>query len=147
MKIDLVVAGLIINQDKVLLIHHSKLDKWIPPGGHIDPNETPDTALKREIKEELDLEIEILNRNDIPFDGNITEQLALPFYVNVHNVGDHEHCCFFYLCTPKNPEKLAINEKELRDFRWFTEEELNEEHVPSDVRNISKKAFNLLNSK
>ncbi|NYZ79654.1 NUDIX domain-containing protein [Candidatus Micrarchaeota archaeon] len=143
-KVDLVVAGLIISDNKVLLIHHRKLDRWIPPGGHIDPNETPDGALRREIKEELGMEIEILNRNDIALGGNIVEQLAVPFYANVHSVGDHDHCCFFYLCKPKT-ETMEINERELKDFKWFTLEQLNDERVPSDVRNISKKAFESLN--
>ena len=65
MKTDLVVAGYLFHNNKVLLIHHKKLDIWIPPGGHIDENETPDEALEREIMEELNLNIEILNRNDV----------------------------------------------------------------------------------
>ena len=96
MDVDLVVSGYILHEKRVLLIHHRKLDIWIPPGGHIDENETPDEALHRELLEELNLEIEILNRNDMPNKGNIVEQLALPFYVNVHNVGDHDHCCFLH---------------------------------------------------
>lgn len=38
---------------KLYLIHHKKADAWIPPGGHIDRNETPIDAVKREYKEEL----------------------------------------------------------------------------------------------
>ncbi len=145
MKMDLVVAGYLIHNDRLLLIHHRKLGKWLPPGGHIHENETPDDALKREFREELNLEIEILNRSDIPEEGNITKQLAVPFYVNVHNVGDHEHCCFFYLCRPKNPESVKLNESELNDFGWFSADEL-EGKVPADVKNIAKKAFELFNS-
>jgi len=144
MKTDLVVAGYLIHDNKVLLVHHKKLDKWLPPGGHIHENETPNEAIKREFKEELNLDVEILNRNDIPREGNITEQLAVPFYVNVHNVGDHEHCCFFYLCKPKNPESLKLNKSELKDFKWFPPKQLDQDHIPADVRNIAKKAFGVL---
>lgn len=146
MKVDLVVAGYLIHDDKVLLIHHKKIGKWIPPGGHIEKDETPDETVEREFKEELNLDVEILNRNDIPNEGSITEQLAVPFYVNVHNVGDHEHCCFFYLCMPKNPEALKLNKDELNDFKWFSFEDLEQDHVPPDVRSIAKKAFNVYNS-
>jgi ADP-ribose pyrophosphatase YjhB (NUDIX family) len=146
MKTDLVVAGYIVHNNKVLLIHHKKLDKWIPPGGHIDENETPDDALKREMKEELNLEIEILGRNDIPGGGNIVKQLSVPFYVNVHNVGDHNHCCFFYLCKPKNTETLEIEKKEVNDYSWFSLEDLEQERVPADVRNIGKTALKLYKS-
>ncbi|MCR4280214.1 MAG: hypothetical protein NUV82_02175 [Candidatus Komeilibacteria bacterium] len=41
MKTDLVVAGYIFHQNKVLLVHHTKLGLWLPVGGHIDANETP----------------------------------------------------------------------------------------------------------
>jgi len=144
MKTDLVVSGYLIHNNKVLLIHHKKLDLWLPPGGHIDKDETPDDALRREFKEELNLDIEILNRNDVSDIGNIKKQLAVPFYANVHNVGDHDHSCLFYLCKPKNPEAIAINKNELNDFKWLSVEELNQEHIPVDVRNIAKKAFELL---
>ena len=146
MKTDLVIAAFLIYNNKVLLIYHKKLERWIPPGGHIEKNETPDEAVKRELKEELKLEVEILNRNDVPIGGNIIKQLAVPFYVNVHKVDDHNHCCFFYLCKPKNPEKIKINKSELKNFKWFSPEELNQEHVLPDVRNIAMKAFELFDS-
>jgi len=143
MKVDLVIGAYLIHENRVLLTHHRKLDRWVPPGGHIEKDETPDEAVKREVKEELNLDVEILNRNDVPEEGNVTRQLAVPFYVNVHNVGDHEHACFFYLCVPKNPEDLKIKKDELNDSRWFSPEELEEDHIPPDVRNIAKKAFEL----
>lgn len=147
MKTDLVVGAYIIHDGKVLLIHHRKLDLWLPVGGHIDENETPDGALLREIREEVGLEVKILNQTDVPFEGNIKKHLSIPFYVNVHSYkGDHDHCCFFYLCKALNPESLEINSNELKNYRWFSKEELNEECIPVDVRNISLKAFELFDS-
>jgi len=141
MKTDLVVAGYIIHNNKVLLIHHKKLNLWLPPGGHIDKNETPDEALKREIKEELNLDIEILNKNNLSKEGNVEEELAVPFHVNIHNVGDHNHCCFFYICKPLNIENLIVDKSELNEYDWFSVEELNQERIPIDVRNIAIRAF------
>ena len=141
MKTELVVVGYLIHNNKVLLIHHKKSGKWLPPGGHIEKDETPDETLIREIKEETRLEIETLNRNDVPKEDNIIEQLAVPFYVNVHNVGDHNHCCFFYLCIPKNPEDILINKSEVNDFKWLTAEELKQDYVLNAIRNTAMKAF------
>ena len=143
MKTDLVIGGFLIHENKTLLIHHKKLDLWLPVGGHIDENETPDDAVKREFKEELNIDVEILNKVGLGEVGNTKKELAVPFYVNVHNVGDHDHCCFFYLCKVKNMEDLKINERELNDYRWFSVEELENEDIPEDVRNIAKKAFEL----
>jgi 8-oxo-dGTP pyrophosphatase MutT (NUDIX family) len=145
MKTDLVVAGYIFHGDKVLLIHHKKLDLWLPVGGHIDENETPDQALLREIKEEIGIDVDILNKSSLSQEGNIKRNLATPFYANVHSVGDHDHCCLFYICKAINPEKLMIN-KELKNFEWFTKDDLNKDHVPIDVRNQCLKAFGLFKS-
>jgi len=145
MKTDLVVAGYIFHNDKVLLIHHRFLDMWLPVGGHIDKNETPDEALLRETKEEVGIDIEILGKNNIPLNGNVKKNLAVPFHVNVHPVHGHEHCCFFYVCKAINPEKLKINH-ELKGFRWLTKEELYDNNLATDVRDIGLKAFELIGS-
>lgn len=144
MKTDLVVSGFIFLDNKVLLIHHKKLDLWLPVGGHIDENETPDEALVREAKEETNLDIEILNNLNFPLEGNIKKNLATPFYVNVHSVGDHDHCSLFYICKVINPKDININEEELKNFKWFSKEELHNPEVPIDVRNQAIKAFELL---
>ncbi|MBI1935423.1 NUDIX domain-containing protein [Candidatus Woesearchaeota archaeon] len=146
MKTHLVVAGYIFHEDKVLLIHHSKLDLWLPVGGHVQRNETPDEALLREIKEEVGIDAEILNRIGTPTNGNVKRNLALPFHANVHSVGDHDHCCFFYLCKALNPKDLKMND-EIKDFRWFEEADLNKSCVPEDVRDIGLRAFEIANSK
>ncbi len=145
MKTDLTVAGYIIFKDKVLLIHHRKLDLWLPVGGHIDKDETPDEALIREIKEEVNINIIILNKSNISVEGNTKTNLAIPFYVNLHSVGDHDHVGFYYLCEAMNVEQLNIN-KELKNYKWFTKEELNQKHIPIDVKNQASKAFKLYES-
>lgn len=43
--------------NKIYLCHHIKADDWIPPGGHIEPGETPSDAAVREMKEELNIDI------------------------------------------------------------------------------------------
>ncbi|MFC1801407.1 NUDIX hydrolase [Nanoarchaeota archaeon] len=141
MKTDLVVSGYLIQDGKLLLIHHKKLDKWLPPGGHIDENETPDDSLVREFKEEVGLDIELVGEKiDVP----LNRVLAVPFYVEVHNVGDHDHCCFFYLCALKENQDVNIKLDEVKDYKWFSKEELNDEKIPADVRVLSSKVFEIL---
>jgi 8-oxo-dGTP diphosphatase len=53
-----VVAGLLVDADKVLLCHRSARRRWYPsvwdlPGGHVEQNEAPAVALVRELYEEL----------------------------------------------------------------------------------------------
>ncbi|MFH1400940.1 MAG: NUDIX domain-containing protein [Nanoarchaeota archaeon] len=142
MKTDLVSTGYIIWNDKVLLVHHHKLDLWLPVGGHMEKDETPDDTMIREAKEETNLNIELLGASDIPVEGNTVRNLATPFYVNVHNVKDHHHCSFFYVCRPLNPTEMKIN-AELRDAKWFSKKDLAHTDVPPDVRSIAMRAFAL----
>ena len=141
-KTDLTVAGYLVYNKKVLLIHHRKLDLWLPVGGHIDANETPDEALKREFKEEVNLEVEIVNYSNVPKEGNVKENCALPFYTNVHSVGDHDHYCLFYVCSVQNPPQLKINH-EVKNAAWFSLQELEQDHIPPDVRTIAHKAMEI----
>ena len=56
MRKDFVATGFIADKGQVLLILHRKLGLWLPPGGHIEKDETPEEALHREVLEETGLE-------------------------------------------------------------------------------------------
>lgn len=80
-----VVAAVIRQDDSIFITQRSAgdfKDMWEFPGGKIEPGETPEQALKREIMEELDTQIEV--------DGFIcsVEHRYSTFQVNLH----------FYLC-------------------------------------------------
>ncbi len=58
-----VVAAVIKNEEGKILIAKRNLKKsqgglWEFPGGKIEPNETKEEAIKREIKEEMNIDIE-----------------------------------------------------------------------------------------
>ncbi|RLS89050.1 MAG: NUDIX domain-containing protein, partial [Planctomycetota bacterium] len=56
-KIDFTVAVFVVHEKKVLVIHHKKLDKWLPLGGHIELDEDPEQAALRETLEESGLAV------------------------------------------------------------------------------------------
>ena len=57
---DFTVAVFVVHDHRVLLHFHQKLDRWLPPGGHIEANELPDEAAVREVMEETSLEVDAL---------------------------------------------------------------------------------------
>lgn len=58
-----VTAAIIINNRKVLIAQRAEdqklAGKWEFPGGKVEAGETPEECLKREIKEELGIKIEV----------------------------------------------------------------------------------------
>lgn len=66
---------------KVLLFDHKRAKLMLPSGGHINTNEMPLDAAKRELKEELGLSLEIYPTNqrkdDIPFFVTVTQTVGI----------------------------------------------------------------------
>ena len=63
-----IVAAIFSDNNKVLAmkraVHKPAAGKWEFPGGKIEPGETPEQAIKREIREELNIEITRLTHFD-----------------------------------------------------------------------------------
>lgn len=121
------------------MIYHNKLQLWLPVGGHIEENETPDAALLREIKEEVGLEVKILLQSALQKAGNTHTLCATPFHVSVHSVGDHDHCSLFYICEATTDN--VRNNHEIMAYRWLAESELQQDDIPKDVQIIAREAF------
>ena len=52
-----VVAGIVVKDNRVLLLFHSKLCKWTLPMGKVEEGELPLNAISRELYEELDINL------------------------------------------------------------------------------------------
>ena len=142
MKLDLTAAGYIFHDNKLLLIHHTKLNMWLPVGGHIELNESPDNAVLREIEEETCIKARIVDvlPSDVPLKPELARQTAVPFYTNIHSVGDHEHWCACYLCECDSD--VVQIDKDSRGFRWLTKEQIqSDNHLREDIRAIALLAF------
>jgi 8-oxo-dGTP pyrophosphatase MutT (NUDIX family) len=53
------IKGVLIRDDRVLLVHNER-DEWELPGGRIEPGETPEQCVAREIAEESGLPVEVV---------------------------------------------------------------------------------------
>lgn len=62
-KVRVRVMGLLIQDDKILMLNHRGMNEadelWLPPGGGVEYQEGMETALQREFREEIGLEVEV----------------------------------------------------------------------------------------
>ena len=123
MKTIEVVAAVIIKDGQVFATQRGYgefKDWWEFPGGKIEAGETPQVALKREIREELDAEIEV---------KELLETVEWD-YPNFHLT---MHC---FLCSLLS-ESLHLNEHEAAT--WLTHETLRSvKWLPADEGLVDK---------
>lgn len=123
-KIDFTVAIFVVHERRVLLIHHRKLDKWLPLGGHIELEEDPEQAALREAREESGLDVELIGERP-PTTEPGTRALIGPRFLDIHRISDtHEHIGMIYWARPRNGT-LTLADGEHHDIRWCTEAELD----------------------
>jgi len=123
-KIDFTVAIFVIQKGRVLLIHHRKLDKWLPLGGHIELEEDPEQAALREAREESGLEVELIGERP-PTTEPGTRALIAPRFLDIHRITEtHEHIGMIYWARPRNGT-LTLAKLEHHDLRWCSSVELD----------------------
>jgi 8-oxo-dGTP pyrophosphatase MutT (NUDIX family) len=123
-KIDFTVAIFVVHDGKVLLIHHRKLNKWLPLGGHIELDEDPEQAALREAKEESGLDVELIGERP-PTTSPGTRALIAPRFLDIHRITEmHEHIGMIYWARPRRGE-LALAAEEHHDIRWCSGNDLN----------------------
>lgn len=129
-------AFIIDSKHRTLLLWHKRLQRWMPPGGHIDDNETPEDAAKRECKEETNLDVEIIGDDQVDlFRGNPSEgrMLKKPIGMLLEEIpasaerGEpaHQHMDFLFIAKPLDEKQaVKIAEEESSKMRWFTKDEI-----------------------
>lgn len=92
----------------VLLHRHKRLGRWLQPGGHLDPGETPWQAAVRETREETGV------------DGRHPHGVPLLVHVDVHEgPRGHVHLDLRYLLEADSEVALAPAPGESPDVAWW----------------------------
>src|SRR5438128_6480409 len=102
------VGALIVNDlGKILLARsHKWFDRYTLPGGHIEVGETMVDAVKREVKEEVGLDVDVV---DLLL---MQEAIFAPeFYKKKHFI------FIDFYCKSKN-EQVKLDQKEIQDYLW-----------------------------
>lgn len=147
------VTGFIVHEDATLLLWHPLLQMWVPPGGHVEEDEEPSAAVLREIREETELEAEIVAEEE-PLGLSYPAQLPAPHTVLLEKSFEagppHQHIDLIYFCLVRErPPALRRDETVLT---WVDERSLErdeplaagagaEARVPEDVRLLALRAI------
>lgn len=113
MKYIEVVAAIIIHNNQILCVQRSenKLNyiskKWEFPGGKIEVGETREETIKREILEELKMNIKVEEE----------------FLTVSHQYPDFHLTMHSFICSSKNKELILT---EHIDYKWLDKNELNQ---------------------
>jgi ADP-ribose pyrophosphatase YjhB (NUDIX family) len=122
----LVTAGAVVSdaEGRVLLLHHRFRagSGWGIPGGFIEKGEQAEEALRRELREEIGLELESA---EIAF----TRTLKRPTQIEI-----------IFRCRPRRGVPPAPQSMEIKSAAWFTLAELPPE-VSQDQRRIIERAL------
>jgi 8-oxo-dGTP pyrophosphatase MutT (NUDIX family) len=148
----LTVSGFVVHERRVALHWHRKIGMWLPAGGHIEPGEDPVEATLREIREEFDLEAEVMpGAARVAYEGG-PGQLEPPFTILVcHPEPDHEHIDMVYFCSLRSGYPGRSHDPD-NPVVWFDAEALEAgsapyggTHVPfpPDVRALALEAIRL----
>ncbi|GMQ27116.1 8-oxo-dGTP diphosphatase MutT [Algoriphagus sp. oki45] len=114
MKIIPVTCALIFSEGKVLATRRSQTmdlpGKWEFPGGKVEEDESPEECLKREIQEELAIEIEILEKLS-PADFTYPTKTIRLIPMAAYKVGGQVHLA-------EHDQFLWLEKKDLLSLDW-----------------------------
>jgi 8-oxo-dGTP diphosphatase len=98
----------------LLLVAHRNAGLWLPPGGHVEPDEHPALTAGRELAEEL----------GVPGDSVAAEPAFLASNVTVGIDAGHTDVGLWFVAHVGRDTPLNPDEEEFAEVRWWTRAEL-----------------------
>lgn len=138
---DYTVATFVVDRGRVLLLWHRKLQMWLPPGGHIEAGELPDTAAVREVLEETGLKVELVSAPTITGIPG-PRPLARPEGVQLEDIHPgHQHIDLIYFARPAGGTEPVLNQAESEAVGWFSPADFARLGLTAEVRAWADRAL------
>ena len=138
-------AAIILRGDYVLL-HRAEPDNfWTLPGGQIEIGESAQSALEREMLEELGAAVKVHNlafvvENFFSHNAKVTHELGMYFLAEFESKSE-------YLNTSRSYRGIETSTN--LEFKWFPKLELNAiellpSFLPAELKNLSNSTANIV---
>ena len=139
MKRHFTATAFVVQRGKTLLHWHRKLQQWMPPGGHLLPDEDPVTGVLREVREETGIDAELLPLSPT-FSFSYPRQLAAPYTILVEDSAEagepHQHIDLIYFCRPQGGDSAGLRSDD-ETLTWVSEGQLQRnEALPLADRDV-----------
>ena len=122
---------IIIENNKVLLVYEKTGNFWGFPKGHMEKGENEIETALREVKEEVGLDVEIIDKE---------KRYILNYIIR----DEIDKTTVLYLAIPKNKE-IVMQESEIEKVKWCDFEEALETLTFDNSKEVFKKVINDLN--
>lgn len=99
----------VVDGDWVLLVDHINAGLWLPPGGHVEPGETPAQTVAREVQEELGMEADFLTPH--PVFLTVTDTVGL--------TAGHTDVSLWFVLRGHKDREIAFDRSEFQGVKWF----------------------------
>ncbi len=132
---------LLSDKEPVTLLHfHRKLQTWLPPGGHVEINESPYEAALREIVEEtglLESDLKFLPNGMLPRKiDDRAKILEMPHLLLEEYIEENHYHLDWIFFAKLDPISYELSDN--GDFRWFSKEELEvESNIFENVKELA----------
>lgn len=139
---DFTATVFVVWRGKIMLHRHRKLGIWLPCGGHVEPNELPDDAAVREVREEAGIAITLVGERALA--QGAPRQLLRPRGVQLETIGPgHEHIDLIYLGRPIEPYDGSFDSDE-HGMGWYAPADLDALDLTDEVRGWTELALHEL---
>ncbi len=161
-------SGVLIIDERVLLLKHKKLKTWLTPGGHLEEGEYLHQAAEREFFEETGLKVKAISPPDFNQKNEDGSFHPVPISVNLHWIskknyqfrltgqkkreknwlkGCEQHLNFKYLLASDVDLSALKQNNESEKIDWFTLSQIKKmpkQEIFEQVRSELILAFKLL---
>lgn len=125
MKYEKSCGCIVIDEGKVLLVHHN-CGHWGFPKGHVEGNETEFETAIREVKEETNIDVEITSDNR---------------YTIVYNPEEEIEKEVVYFIASKKSDDLKNQESEVQEVEWVKLEDAVDRITYDNSKDIMRKVI------